>query len=151
MSEQQKKRRRRKRSKKAAVKKQRRLIIIALCVVIALVLGFLGIYVFAKNTVDSVAKDTVWHNISVDDMSVAGMKDTEVKALLEQKQAEFAATTVVLKAEEVSVEVVLSDLGFAISNVDEVVAEAVSYGKDGGVFSRYKEFKDLDNNALSFD
>lgn len=151
MSEQQKKRKRRKRSKKVAVKKQRRLIIIALCVVIALVLGFLGIYVFAKNTVDSVAKDTVWHNISVDDMSVAGMKDTEVKALLEQKQAEFAATTVVLKAEEVSIEVLLSELGFSIANVDEVVAEAVAYGKDGGVFSRYKEFKDLEKNALSLD
>lgn len=151
MSEQQKKRRRRKRSKKAAAKKQRRLIIITLCVLIALVIGFLGIYIFAKNTVDSVAKDTVWHNISVDDMSVAGMKDTEVKALLEQKQAEFAATTVVLKAEEVSIEVLLSELGFSIANVDEVVAEAVAYGKDGGVFSRYKEFKDLENNALSFD
>ena len=75
-------------------------------------------------------------------MSVAGVKDTEVKALLEQKQAEFAATTVVLKAEEVSIEVLLSELGFSIANVDEVVAEAVAYGKDGGVFSRYKEFKD---------
>ena len=150
MSEQ-KKKRRRKKSRKAAVKRQRRMLSICGCVVIALILGFIGAYVFAKNKVDSVAEDTVWHNISVDDISVAGMKDTEVKALLEQKQTEFGATTVVLKAEEAKVEVLLSELGFAIANIDEVVTEAVSYGKDGGVFSRYMQFKDLEETAVSFD
>ena len=150
MSEQQKKKRKR-RKKKSASAMKRNVLIITCSVVAVAVIGFVSAYFYAKNTVEKVAADTVWDNISIDEMSVAGMTEEDVKALLEEKQAEYGAQTVVLKAEEAKAEVLLSDLGFTISNIDDVVAKAVAYGKDGGVFARYKQMKDLETTGVTFD
>ena len=106
MSEQQKKRRR-KRSKKAQLKKKRRVMLVCISIVGVILLAFGIAFFVAKGKVDQVAKDTVWNNISIDEMDVSGMKETEVKAMLEQKQTEYGASSIVLKAEEASAEVLL--------------------------------------------
>ena len=147
MSEQQKKRRR-KRSKKAQLKKKRRVMLVCISIVGVILLAFGIAFFVAKGKVDQVAKDTVWNNISIDEMDVSGMKETEVKAMLEQKQTEYGASSIVLKAEEASAEVLLSDLGFQISNIDEAVKEVVSYGKEGNVFSRYAKVNALEENPV---
>ena len=151
MSEQTTKKRRKRRSKKAEAKKKRTALLVCGGIVGAILVCFLVAFFYAKGTVEQVAMNTVWDNISVDDMDLSGMTDTEVKAMLEQKQVEFGATSVVLKAEEASAEVLLSDLGFAIANIDEVVEKAVSYGKEGNVFSRYLEVKELEENAVNLE
>lgn len=151
MSEQQKKRRRRKRSKKAELKKKRTGLIVALSIAGVAAVGFLSAFFYAKSTVDAVPQDTVWSNISIDEYDVSGMTETELKAMLEQRQTEFAASSVVLKAEEASAEVLLSDLGFQISNIDALVEQAVSYAKEGGVFSRYMTVKELEETPVKFD
>ena len=149
MSEQKKKTR--KRRQKAAARKQRNMIILGCSVAAVLLIGFLGVYFYVSTTVNKVAADKVWDNISVEEMSVAGMTGEEVKALLEGKQAEYGEQTVVLKAEEAKVEVLLADLGFAIANIDDVAAKAVAYAKEGGLFERYSQIKALEDSAVVFD
>jgi len=149
MSEQKKKTR--KRSKKAEMRRKRKNLIIGMSVAGVIVLGFLTVFFIARDKVNQVAEDTVWNNISIDEMDVSGMKDTELKAMLEQKQTEFAASSVVLKAEEASVEVLLSELGFTIANADELVEQAVSYAKEGNLLSRYMTVKDLEETPVKFE
>ena len=149
MSEQRKKTR--KRSKKAEQKKKRRNLILGMSILGLIIVGVLASFLMMRSKVNQVAENTVWNNISIDDMDVSGMKDTEVKAMLEQKQTEFAATSVILKAEEASTEVLLSDLGFSISNIDELVEKTVSYAKKGGVFARYKVVKALEETPVNFE
>ena len=84
-------RRLRRRAKKRAQKKALLLCGIALAVVLAV---FLIGYFSVKSSVNKVAKDTIWDNISIDGIDVSGMKAEEAKEALSEK---VAGTTITKK------------------------------------------------------
>ncbi len=140
----------RKRMAKRNREKQRLLIIggaAAACVVIIGLCVFFGI----KSVVDRVPADTICGNIYIEEIDVSGMKADEAKALLDQKFAEYKASSVTLIAEEASAQVTLEELGFQMKNAEKIIEEAVSYGKTGSLLSRYSKVKDLEETKKVFD
>lgn len=131
-------------NRKAAAQRKK---VVMLCGAAACVglMVFLGVYFAFRNTVNKVPEDVIYNNIYIETIDVSGMKAAEAKTALEQKIAEYQEMKIHLVAEEVTAEVALSELGFDIKDVDKLVEKAVSYGKDGSVWSRYGKVKALED------
>jgi hypothetical protein len=136
----------RRRAKKRAQKKALLLCGIALAVVLAV---FLIGYFSVKSSVNKVAKDTIWNNISIDGIDVSGMKAEEAKEALAERVEEYQKQKLTLVADGVKAEVTLKDLGFEMKDVDKLVKEAVDYGKEGSVWERRSQMKELEENPLN--
>ena len=132
------------RKKKAAARRRAILLLSAGGILVVALLGFLITFLVVKGAVNKVPADTAWNNIAIEGLDVSGMKEAEIRALLEEQQEGYQARGVLLKAEEASAEILLSELGFVISNIDEVAEQAIAYGKSGSVWSRYSQLKDLE-------
>ncbi len=114
------------------------------------ILAFVIWILVLKGRVDQVPKDVIWNNIYIDDIDVSGMKADEAKAAIEARLTELAATTVILDVEEVHEEVTLDALGFCMRDVEQLVQDAVAYGKEGTVFKRHKLLKALKREKQVF-
>lgn len=135
-----------KRNKRKALQRKRAFVLGGAVLAVLLVV-FCSLYFMRKSAVDKVPEDMVCDNVFVENIDVSGMKSEEIKAALEAKLAEYQEKTVILLAEETKAEVTLGELGFSLENVDELVEEAISYGKEGSVWSRYKKIKNLEEEA----
>lgn len=129
----------------------KRPLIIGGIVLVAILSVFLVRYFSMKNVVDKVAEDTIWNNILIDDVDVSGMKAEAAKEAMEKKNAEYQAKEITLVADKTEVVVTLKDLGFAFENVDKLIQEAVAYGKEGSLHSRYEKIKDLEEKSMNFE
>lgn len=132
------------------MRRRRQLLIGGSILVIALLI-FLISYFVVKSAVKKAGKDTIWNNITIEKIDVSGMKEEEAKAAVEAKLAEYQAATVELIAEGTTTEVTLGELGFDIKEVDELIEDAMAYGKEGSVWSRYKKLKGLKKSAKDFE
>lgn len=130
---------------------QKRTLMIGGIVLIAVLVAFLVGYFSVKKSVNKVAKDIIWDQISIDGVDVSGMTAKEAKAALEAKITGYQLKEVTLVADETEAVVTLGDLGFAYENADELIEEAVSYGKKGSVWSRYKKLKNLQENVQEYE
>lgn len=137
--------------RRAKKRNQRRVLIIGGITLVAVLAVFLIGYFSMKSAVNKVAKDTIWDNISIDGVDVSGMDAEAVKEALEAKVTGYQAKEITLIADETETVVTLGELGFDIANVDELIQEAVSYGKEGSVWSRYQKMKDLKNEAVEIE
>lgn len=141
-------RRLRRRAKKRAQKKALLLCGIALAVVLAV---FLIGYFSVKSSVNKVAKDTIWDNISIDGIDVSGMKADEAKKALTQKLKEYQKQEITVNADGTKAAITLKDLGFDMKDIDKLIEEAVNYGKEGSVWSRRQKMKALENEPKNFE
>lgn len=139
-----------KRNRKEIVRRQRRMILIGGSVLAVVLIAFLASYLFLRNAVNKVAKDTIWDHVYIETVDVSGLTAEEAKALLIEKEAEYQASVLTVQAEEASAEITLADLGFQIEDVDKLVEKAVSYGKKGSVWSRYAKLKALEKENKVF-
>lgn len=133
--------RRLRRRKSMAAK--RRATAIGLCFFGVALIAFLVVYFVMRNAVDKVAADIIWDNINIESVDVSGMKAEEAKQALEELVKEYKSQKIKLVAEETEAEVSLEEVGFHMTKVEELVDKAVSYGKKGSVFERYKIMKRL--------
>lgn len=138
-------RRPKKATRRANRQKKRRIMLIGSGLAVAL-LVFLGCYFAMSLKVNKVPKNIICDNIFIGDVNVSGMNEKEAQAALEKKIAEYQEIKITLVAEEAKGEVTLGDLGLHMKDVKKLVKEAVSYGKEGSVWSRYSEMKDLKEN-----
>lgn len=137
-------------SKKVAAKRKKMLMIGGIAVG-AVLIGVLAVYFSLRATVNKVPADTIFGNVYIETIDVSGMKAEEAKAAVEKKQEEYQALTMSLAAEEATVDILLSEIGFQIEEIDKVVEKAVSYGKEGSVWSRYGKIKELEEKKKVFD
>lgn len=138
-------------SKRARKRKQRRALLLGAIALVAVLAVFLVGYFSMKSAVNKVAKDTIWDHISIDGVDVSGMDAEAAKEALEAKVTGYQAKEVTLIADKTETVVTLDELGFNIANVDELIQEAVSYGKVGSVWSRYQKLKDLKKEAVEIE
>lgn len=136
------------RRKKAAARRRLIRLLLAGGVLFVALVAFLITFFVLKGAVNKVPAEAAWNNISIEGLDVSGKTEAEIKALLEEQEEGYQTRGVLLKAEEASAEVLLSELGFAISNMDEVVEQAIAYGKSGSVWSRYSQLKALEEKPL---
>lgn len=131
-------------SKKKKAKSNKKWLI-ALCSVIVIGAGaFLAVYFSVKSTVEAIPENVICNNIFVDETNLSGMTEDEAKNVIASKLSQYQALTVDLVAEEAKVQVTLTDLGFGLDNAEEVLSEAIHYGKEGSIWNRYSQIKDLE-------
>ncbi len=133
---------------RARRRNQRRALIIGGSVLVVVLAVFLIGYFSVKSAVNKVDKAVIWDNISIDGIDVSGMTAEEAKEALQKKAEEYCAEKVTLIADGVETEVTVGELGFAIKDIDAAVEKAVSYGKDGSVWSQYDKLQDLEKEPL---
>lgn len=114
-------------------------IFVSACVLIA----FGVVWFILRGYVNKVDKDVIYDNVYVESVNASGMKKAEVKKALAEKEAEYQARNMVFHVEDKNVTLTLGELGFSIGEIDKCVAEAVSYGKEGNVWSRYRKVRKL--------
>lgn len=140
-------------AKKGRAKKMlnKRMMAIGGISVAVVLMVFLIIYFILSGTVNQLKKGVIGPNIYIEDIDVSGLTAKEAKALLKKQMKVYGDEKVTLVAEEAEVEVALKDLGFVIKDMDKLVEEAVSYGHEGSIFSRYRKVKDLENGVKCFE
>lgn len=136
--------RRRKSVRRRTKRSQRtRLLVMGGAVLGVLLLLVLTGYLVLRGQVNKVAADTICDNVYIDDVDVSGMNAEEAKKALKDRVAEYHQMTVNLSVEEQDAEVTLQELGFNMERTDELVKQAVAYGKKGSLIKRYRIMKAL--------
>lgn len=135
-----------KRAARKAIRQKRRIMILSGAVLGIALIVFLGYYLTLRSAVNKIPEDIICDNVFIGEIDVSGMNAKEAKAAVEKKVAEYQTITVTLVAEEAKVDVTLSDLGFDVKDADKLVKKAVSYGKEGSIWSRYSDIKELEEN-----
>lgn len=92
-------------------------------------------------------KDTIMSGIYIEDVYVGGDTKEEAIEKLDLVISQKEDKMLTLNVHQQSYEVSLSDLGVSFS-YDNVVEEAVRYGKSGNLIKRFKEQQDVKNNEL---
>ena len=116
-------------------------------VAMILVIGGLVAYFTTKSYVNKVADDVICNNVYIGELDVSGMNAEEAKTAIEEQLSEYQALSLKLTAEEVAFDVTFGELGFDMKDVDKLVEEAVSYGKEGSIWKRYRVMKALEDQA----
>lgn len=126
-------------------------ILIPSVVGVAVIAVALVLFFIMQATVSEVDKNTIANNIYVGTVDVSGLTKKEAKAEIKEELKKYKKETVILSAENSEEEVTLGELGFNVKDLDEVIDEAYSYGKDGLLWNRYKAIKDLETNPYTID
>lgn len=138
-----KQRRRPRRTARRAAKQRNRMLIIGGAVLATVLIAFLGYYLKMNSVVNRVPKDVICEHVFIDTVNVSGMNEKEAKAAIKEKLNEYMAMELTLVADEVKFDVTLDELGFEMKDTQELVKEALAYGKEGGVWKRYSVIKNL--------
>ena len=113
-------------------------ILIPSVVGVAVIAVALVLFFIMQATVSEVDKNTIANNIYVGTVDVSGLTKKEAKAEIKEELKKYKKETVILSAENSEEEVTLGELGFNVKDLDEVIDEAYSYGKDGLLWRRYE-------------
>lgn len=119
-------------------------------VAVAAAVGF-GVYSKVKKDVDAMGDNVIYNGIKVEGLDLSGKTVEEGLAALEAQLLEQQAGKVILTGGETQVETTLGELGLQMANADEILEEALSYGKEGTYFARYRTIKKLAEGATNLD
>lgn len=120
-------------------------------VLVVIIAAFGGTYFVLEKEVTKTAENAILENIYIEDVNVSGMTVEEAKNILEENLSVYQAEKATLHLGEKQVEVTLGEFGLHAENLDELLEEAVAYGKDGSVWERYQAMKALEEEEKNFD
>lgn len=121
---------------------------ISVAVVLAV---FLGLYISIRSTVNKVAENIIWDNIYIEGVDVSGMTDKEAKKALEEQISKYQSEKATVIADEQETKLSLGDLGLEAANLEQIIKEAVSYGKKGSLFKRYEIVNALEETPVKYE
>ena len=133
----------RKHRRKKRTASNERVILFGTIILAVALIAFLTVYFVMRNAVNQVAADIIWDHIYIETVDVSGMNAEEANQALEGFTEEYKAQKIKLTAEEAVAEVTLGELGFQMKDAEQLVKEAVAYGKTGSVWSRYQKLQRL--------
>ena len=93
--------------------------------------------------------DAIYPGVTIQGMSVGGMKQEEAKAKVQEYVDQVSQETVTLQVRKKENAFPLSDIGLKCTNMD-VVEEAYNLGKTGNVFKRVMEVRELEKKGTDF-
>lgn len=137
-----------KRRRKRKKRQQQRIMICIGILFGALIAIMSGTYLFLNNYVSKYPENKVAENIYVGPVNAAGMTKKELQTALEEHLADKKVTKVTLLVDDKSESATLEELGLGYKDMDKVVKEAFSYGKEGSIWSRYKKLRSLSKEKL---
>lgn len=102
----------------------------------------IGINVMLRATIAAYDQDIIIFGVSIGGTDVSGMDAAQAEAAVRKAAEDYASAGIVLELdEERRAEIALSELGLYAVDLDDVVREAVDYGKKGSLISCYKILK----------
>lgn len=113
------------------------------CVILAAFVYYLSV----RNFVNKIDEKAVCENVFVGEVNLAGMTKKEAKAALESHFAEDGNIVITMSAEDKKVDTTLSEIGATAEDIDALVEEAMSYGKEGSIWKRKRQIKALEEEA----
>ena len=133
-------------------RKRKQKLLIAVGIIMFSILVVIGaVYFVFRGKVTSTAENEIYPNIYIESVDVSGMKQAEAKQAVEAKIKEYQQQNITFRVEEGTVQAALSELGFTMKDVDQLVEKALSYGKDGSIWNRYFQVKKLDKEKKLFE
>lgn len=132
-------------------RKQKRILLLGgIC--LACILTVLGItYTVLYRYVNKVDKNTIQNNIYIGQVDVSGMSGKKAKEAVTGELERYGKMTLTMQVGEKSADTAFSDLGLSMKNLDKAVKEAVSYGKEGSVWSRFMAIRKLNKEKMVID
>ncbi|MEG1458116.1 MAG: VanW family protein [Acetivibrio sp.] len=117
-------------------------VVIAVITIGAILAGILiAVTAFAGND-----KNTICKGVWINTIDVSEMTEEEAKEALEEQMASLEEKKLTVIIDENKVETTVSTLGIR-ANIEDTIKTAVQIGKNGNFIKRYKEIKDLENQA----
>lgn len=136
-------RRRRQHHRKLAKKRRKRAQFLFGLVLACAALVFGVTYFVLHNYVSKYPAEIICDHIYIGGMDASGMTKEEALQALEEHLAEDRSKTVTLQVGKKNAQATLEELGISYRDVEKTVDEAVAYGKEGGVISRYMKLRKL--------
>lgn len=112
------------------------------------VMVFLGFYISIRSTVNKVADNVIWDNIYIEGVDVSGMTEKEAQKALQEQISKYQSEKATVVADETETKLSLGDLGLEAANLEEIINEAISYGKKGSLFKRYEIVNALEETPV---
>lgn len=140
----------RKTTRKTARKRKQKLLIVAGIIIFSIFVVIGAVYFVFRSKVTSTAENEIYHNIFIESVDVSGMKQAEAKQAVEAKTKEYQQQNITFRTEDGAVQATLGELGFAMKNEEQLVKDALSYGKDGSIWSRYFQVRKLEKKKKLF-
>lgn len=125
-------------------RKQKRILFLSglslACVLIAVGL----IYAWQYRYVNKTDKDTIASHIYIGQADVSGMKAAQAEEAVKKQLEEYGKLTLTMTVGEKTADASLLELGFSMKNLKQAVSDAVSYGKEGSVWKRFRVIRKLE-------
>lgn len=141
-----KKRRRRRHSKRYYQKLRIRRALMGglVCVIVV----FAAVILHMNQVVSKYPEKVICDNIYVGSVKVAGLTKADAKQLLEEKLDTAQDANLTIKVGEKEETIALKELELSYKSIDQTLEKAVSYGKKGTLWNRYRKIKKLQKEKL---
>lgn len=141
--------RRHRRTRRDQVRRQRRFIFIAAAVLCAILIVLVICGVMFGRYIKEHDNGKILNGVFIGQTDVSGMTEKEAEKAVEETLAASSQETIHFQLENGSgFDIVLEHLGFDAENAKEAVSGAVSYGKKGNVFQRYRLIRKSEKKEL---
>lgn len=136
--------RKKKKSKRMTRRRRYRIIsqyiLLFLCALLAL-----GItYMVLRKYVNKTPENKICDHVFVGTTDVSGLTAKEAQAKLKKQYEKDKNLELTFKVKKKSAKMTLEEVGFKEADFKKLAKEAVEYGKDGGVWTRYRKIKRLE-------
>lgn len=129
-------------------RQQKRILTLVGIIFGALILILGGTYLYLNRYISKYPENKVADNIYVGSIAAGNMTKAELKDAMTEHLETKKATKVTLKIDSDKENVTLEELGYEYKNIDKVVKEAFSYGKEGSIWDRYRQLKKIKKENL---
>lgn len=131
-------------SRRASMRRKRKMRALIVLGVAAFLAVFGGSYAALKNYVEKTDEDVICDNVYIGALDVSGMTKEEAEEALQTQRGTDESRTVTFKLRDENIEGFLKELGYDSPDIEKLTQEAVSYGKKGSMWKRYRQMKKLE-------
>ncbi len=129
------------------VKKKNQVYLIVAIVIIVALLVFGSAYYYVFKYVHQYKNNQVVDGVYIEEYSIGHMSRDNIEEIIQQitsknESSSFEITSENTETPKVSVK--FEEVELKVANLEELIDEAISYGKSGGLLTRYKEIKLLE-------
>lgn len=143
--------RRRKVSRRTSLRRKRQMTVLFLLAVFLVIFIFAGSYMALRKYVNHADKDVICNNVYIGVLDVSGMTKKEAKSALEKQLETDKNVNLTLTSGKKTAQAALGELGLSIKGEEKLIQNALDYGKDGSVWVRYRQMKELEQKKQVFE
>lgn len=115
---------------------------------LCVILIFSAVYIYLNKYVSRCPENQVCENVYIGPVNVSGMTKKEVKAAMKAHLEESGNAKMTMRVGKKSTDTTLKEIELNYQNLDKLASEAVSYGKEGGLWKRYRNIKKLQKESF---